>query len=93
MSWPIHAGTTCKISRCEEKLIAVNEALSMESNKNSGANPSDEVKTLSQRQNELATLIMKSAAKDTKNKLINRSKSADKKVRRDDTLLVSESIK
>lgn len=53
----------------------------MESNKNSGANPSDEVKTLSQRQNELATLIMKSAAKDMKNKQMARSKSADRRVR------------
>lgn len=76
------AGITCKLYRCEEKLIAVNEALSMESNKSSGGNPSDEVKTLSQRQNELATLIMKSAAKDMKNKQITRSNSADKKVRR-----------
>ena len=71
---------TCDLSRCEEKLIAVNEALSMESNKSSGANPSDEVKTLSQRQNELATLIMKSAAKDLKNKNFARSKSADRRV-------------
>ena len=76
------AGITCKLYRCEEKLIAVNEALSMESNKSSGANPSDEVKTLSQRQNELATLIMKSAAKDMKNKMLNRPISADGKVNR-----------
>jgi len=68
------------LGRCEDRLIAVNEALSMETNKPSGGNTTDDSKTLSQRQNELATLIMQSASKDAHKRQQGRLRSADKKV-------------
>jgi len=64
---------------CEDRLIAVNEALSMETNKPSGGNTADDSKTLSQRQNELATLIMQSASKDAHKRQQGRLRSAEKK--------------